>query len=151
MSSKKSNANVVGALQLVLADTYVLMVKTHSCHWNVEGEQFVALHDIFGTQYNELFTAADELAERLRSLGTYAPAGMAALLKESSIKDNPEKPQTWQKMVADLIKAHETISDRIVACREVADAAEDDVTEDLMIGRHAVHSKTLWMLKSLLK
>lgn len=72
-SKSKSTESVVDSLRVVLADSYALMAQTHICHWNVEGPGFFALHAAFEGQYTELFTAIDEIAERIRSLGNYAP------------------------------------------------------------------------------
>src|SRR5690606_12764770 len=49
-----------------LADTYTLYLKTHNFHWNVTGPMFQTLHLMFETQYNELWTAVDLIAERIR-------------------------------------------------------------------------------------
>ena len=57
----------------VLADTYTLYLKTHNYHWNVTGPMFNTLHLMFEEQYNELWIAVDLLAERMRSLGVFAP------------------------------------------------------------------------------
>ena len=65
------------SLNQVLADSYALMSLTHLAHWNVEGPGFFALHTAFQTQYEELFVAIDEIAERIRALGTYAIGGLA--------------------------------------------------------------------------
>ena len=81
------SAPVVKALASVLADTYALAVKTHGAHWNVTGTGFFQLHDAFGVQYDALFTAADDLAERIRALGEAAPAGIGALAKLANIGD----------------------------------------------------------------
>ena len=61
------------SLSQVLADTYVLYLKSHAYHWNVTGPLFASLHLLFETQYNELHAAADVIAERIRALGRHAP------------------------------------------------------------------------------
>jgi starvation-inducible DNA-binding protein len=52
---------------------------THLAHWNVEGPGFFALHTAFQTQYEELFTAIDVIAERIRALDAYAIGGLSTL------------------------------------------------------------------------
>ena len=61
----------------VLADTYTLYLKTHNYHWNVTGPMFNTLHLMFEAQYNEMWIAVDLLAERIRSLGVFAPGSYA--------------------------------------------------------------------------
>lgn len=151
MSSKKSsrNASVKIAEQLinVLSDTYILAIKTHGYHWNVTGPLFPQLHELFGKQYEELFEAADEIAERLRALDFYAPGGSAAFGNNSIIKEASGQILSASAMVKDLLKSHELIRDRIEEAREAADKAGDSATEDMLIGRLQAHDKVIWMLK----
>lgn len=138
---------MVDALAGVLGDTFQLFVNTQTCHWNVVGPNFVALHDLFGKQYEELHAAVDELAERIRSIGHPAPIGLGALKALSSQPDGLGKG-TAEDMVASLIDAHEKLIAGLVKSIEVADEVDDDGTEDLLIGRLRAHQKMLWMLKS---
>jgi starvation-inducible DNA-binding protein len=69
----QNRQTIAKELSKLLADTYSLYLKTHSFHWNVTGPQFNSLHAMFETQYNELWLAADEVAERIRTLDVFAP------------------------------------------------------------------------------
>ena len=60
---------IADGLSAVLADTFALYIKTHGFHWNVTGPMFNTLHTMFMQQYTELWTALDEIAERIRALG----------------------------------------------------------------------------------
>ena len=71
--SAKDRAAIAGGLSRLLADTYVLYLKTHGFHWNVEGPMFQTLHQMFMAQYTETWNAIDPIAERIRALGNYAP------------------------------------------------------------------------------
>ncbi|MEK9662650.1 MAG: ferritin-like domain-containing protein, partial [Alphaproteobacteria bacterium] len=64
---------IAEGLARLLADTYTLYLKTHYYHWNVTGPMFNTLHLMFEQQYNELALAVDEIAERIRALGVFAP------------------------------------------------------------------------------
>jgi len=68
---------ITEGLSRLLADTYTLYLKTHNFHWNVTGPMFNTLHLMFETQYTELATAVDEIAERIRALGVAAPGSYA--------------------------------------------------------------------------
>ena len=61
-------AQSVEALKKLLGETYALYAKTHGYHWNVTGPRFNALHTMFELQYNELWAALDEIAERCARL-----------------------------------------------------------------------------------
>lgn len=82
--AKKDEA-VIGALKVLMGETYALYAKTHGYHWNVTGPRFPELHDFFGKQYTELWTALDVIAERLRALGVFAPASPGEILSHATI------------------------------------------------------------------
>jgi len=67
---------IADGLSKLLADTYTLYLTTHNFHWNVTGPMFNTLHVMFMGQYTELWNAVDPIAERIRSLGHFAPEGV---------------------------------------------------------------------------
>jgi starvation-inducible DNA-binding protein len=149
-SKIKTDSEVVKALNLLLADSYALMANTHYAHWNVEGPGFFALHNAFQGQYEHLFEAIDEIAERVRALDSYAIGGLRNFASESGIEEF-DSPVSAKDYVASLIVAHEKTLSDAVAVRDAAGAANDLETQDLAIDRIQWHQKTVWMLKSYLK
>jgi starvation-inducible DNA-binding protein len=141
---------VVKGLNLLLADSYALMANTHYAHWNVEGPGFFALHKAFEHQYEELFKAIDEIAERVRSLDAYAIGGLRNFAAEAGL-DEFKHPVAAKDYVASLIVAHEKTLTDAVTLRDAAGAANDLESQDLAIDRIQWHQKTIWMLKSYLK
>ena len=141
---------VIEALRQVVADTYALIGQTHICHWNVRGPAFFSLHTAFEEQYNELFLAVDEVAERIRAKGALAPGGLANLAKMAGIYEIAEDAPA-QEMVKHLVKANEKLVGDLQTARDLASEAGDSETEDLMIARIQVHEKTAWMLTSFLE
>jgi starvation-inducible DNA-binding protein len=133
----------------LLADTYVLYLKTHGFHWNVTGPMFNALHAMFMQQYNELWLSLDEIAERIRALGEYAPASGAQYAKLSSLQEETGVPD-WKGMVAQLVSGHEACAKTAREAFRRADEADDQPTADLATTRMQAHEKTAWMLRSLL-
>lgn len=146
----KSSA-VTEGLQNLLADSYALMGQTHLAHWNVQGVHFFSLHAAFQTQYEQLFVAIDEIAERLRALDVLAPGGLKTLAKLSPIQEMHTELAPAKDYVAHLIESHGLLLDRLANLREVAGSSNDLETQDLAIGRMQAHQKTLWMLNSFLK
>ena len=70
-----------------MADTYTLYLKTHNFHWNVTGPMFQTLHVMFEEHYTEMATAVDEIAERIRALGVYAPGSYDQFIKLTAIQE----------------------------------------------------------------
>lgn len=143
------NTKLIDALRTIVADTYALVGQTHVCHWNVRGPSFFSLHGAFEVQYNELFLAVDEIAERLRAKGSLAPGGLGNLSKMAEMVEIAEESSATD-MVKHLLVCHEKILNDLKNARDLAGAVDDAETEDLMIARIQVHEKTIWMLKSFL-
>lgn len=148
--SEKHRKQVVQGLSSLLADTYTLYLKTHSFHWNVEGPMFQTLHVMFMGQYTEMWNALDIIAERIRSLGHYAPGTYAEFSKLSSIKESKAVPKAEQ-MIKELIEGHESVIRTIREMFPTAEQAKDQTTMDVLTQRLDIHEKTAWMLRSLLK
>ncbi len=142
---------VAAGLQTLLADSYALMGQTHLAHWNVEGPNFFQLHVAFQGQYEELFTAIDEIAERLRALDVYATGGLVTLAKASRIQEFSVGAAPAKDFVAHLVESHEILVADALELRKASEASGDLETQDLAIKRIQTHEKTLWMLKSFLK
>jgi starvation-inducible DNA-binding protein len=149
-TTSKQAGQLTASLNQVLADSYALMALTHLAHWNVEGPGFFALHTAFQTQYEELFTAIDEIAERVRSRGAYAIGGLTNLAKVAEMKEFTS-PLAQEEYVRLLLKANEKLVADAEEARDLAGDANDPETQDLMIERITLHQKTIWMLKSFLK
>ena len=148
--SSKDRAAIAKGLSRLLADTYVVYLKTHNFHWNVEGPMFQTLHQMFMEQYTEAWNAIDLVAERIRSLGHYAPGTYREYLDLARVKETPGVPKAGQ-MVKLLIDGQESV---VKTAREVlplAEKADDQPTLDLLTQRMQVHEKNAWMLRSLLK
>ena len=141
---------IVQALSKLLADTYVLYLKTHSFHWNVEGPMFQTLHQMFMEQYTETWNAIDLIAERIRSLGEYAPGTYHEYARLTRIKDTEGVPRA-EEMVRLLVEGQEAVVRTAREALSVADEANDQPTLDLLTQRMQVHEKNAWMLRSLLK
>lgn len=145
--SEAARAQSVDALKRLLAETYALYVKTHGYHWNVTGELFHSLHDLFMTQYTELWASLDEIAERIRALGAFAPGSSAELLEGATIVPDNGVPEAGD-MIVSLARGHEAVA-RIARCGiKVAAAVDDEVTADLMTQRATIADKTAWMLRA---
>jgi starvation-inducible DNA-binding protein len=144
----KDTAVVAAALSDILADTYRLTFKTHGYHWNVEGPLFYSVHNLTEEQYEDMFDAADELAERIRALGHLAPMAIAEIVQSSVVVD-PEGKPTAGEMVADLASDHERVAHRLHALIKIAEDQNDDVTADLATERSAFHEKSAWMLRAI--
>ena len=146
----KQREAIAKGLSHLLADTYVLYLKTHGFHWNVEGPMFQTLHQMFMDQYTETWNAIDPIAERIRALGYYAPGSGQEYAKLATIKESTRVPKATQ-MVKELIEGQEAVARTARSVLPLADEANDQPTLDLLTQRLDIHEKNAWMLRSLLK
>jgi starvation-inducible DNA-binding protein len=146
----EQRAQIAEGLGRVLADSTVLYAKTHGFHWNVTGPMFNTLHLMFMEQYTELWTALDEIAERIRALGHQAPFVGSIYRELSSIPETQGVPAALE-MVRELVQGHEAVARTIRSVFSIADDANDQPTADLLTQRLQIHEKTAWMLRSLLE
>jgi starvation-inducible DNA-binding protein len=140
-------AEVARELSKVLADSYAIYLKTHGYHWNVRGTEFFSLHGLFQQQYTEIWTALDDIAERIRALGELAPQSPSAFANLTSIKDgDPDK--SAQEMLAELVRDPGVVIATARAALEAAGKIGDEASVDLMTQRLAAHEKSAWMLRA---
>lgn len=144
-NDRKTIAEGLGTL---LADTFVLYLKTHNYHWNVSGPLFPSLHAFFETQYTELQEAVDAIAERIRALDFPAIASCAHFAQAAGLKEAATQVPTAAEMVKNLTADHEKIIQNIRAFIIKIEETHDEATIDFLIQRLGVHEKTAWMLRS---
>lgn len=143
-ADRKRSAEAVAEL---LANTYTLYLKTHGYHWNVEGSHFQQLHTLFMEQYTEMWNAVDELAERIRALGEYAPVSYGEMAKLSTIAEETGRTD-WKQMVETLAKGHEQVAKSAREVLRIAEDIGDVATADVVTPRITLHEKTAWMLRA---
>lgn len=150
-----SDANrkaVAEQLGILLADEFVLYTKTLNAHWNVEGPDFHAMHIFFESQYDQLQEIADSVAERMRSLGHYAPGTMKQFLQLTHLSETIPGKNTSMAYIKELLSDHESIVEFIRGnIGKFADDYHDDTTSDFITGLAEDHEKMAWMLRAHLK
>lgn len=147
------NLNAVNeVLNKVLADGNILYIKLRKFHWNLSGDNFMELHELFEAQYNAVAIAIDEVAERISTLGGVAIGTSIEFAKMSQLKETPGKIPTVQEMLRELVGDHESI---VKALRKNLDTVEekygDAGTSDFLNGLMQEHEKMAWKLRKYFK
>jgi starvation-inducible DNA-binding protein len=143
----KTRVAVAEKLANAVADSYRLLVNTQGLHWNVEGPLFYSLHKLTEEQYQDLFEAIDDLAERIRALGLPAPASTAEFIERSAVSDMPADSALKARVEA-LIEANEGVAHRLREGVHLADKLADVKTAELLTERIGVHETNAWMLRA---
>lgn len=146
---KEQREKIAEGLSRLLADSYILYLKTHNFHWNVTGPMFSTLHLLFETHYTELALAVDQIAERIRALGVNAPGSFKQFAELTSIEEETGTPSA-EDMIKQLLVGQETVVRTTRSIFPFVDEANDEASADLLTQRMQVHEKNAWMLRSLL-
>lgn len=145
--TEEQREKIAKALSYLLADSYMLYLKTHNYHWNVTGMNFQPLHEMFEEQYTELAEAIDAIAEQIRAIGHYAPGSFKEYSRMTSITEEDDVPDA-KTMVKRLQDANETLIRTAREALKPCDEAGDEASIDLVTERLRNHSKVAWMLRS---
>jgi starvation-inducible DNA-binding protein len=138
---------VIKKLEVVLADTYALYLKTQNYHWHVKGVHFKSLHELFEMHYKELAEAVDAVAERILIMGHKAPATFGEFNELKTIKDGDSSLDA-NSMVSELAEDHATLIKDLNKAIKLAQENDDEGTVALISERIAAHEKAHWMLSA---
>jgi starvation-inducible DNA-binding protein len=138
-------------LQKLLADEFVLYTKTRNYHWNIEGANFMELHKIYESQYEQLDEIMDQVAERIRQLGHYAEAQLKDFIKLTRLgEDGYATDQKTQ--LRNLLEDHETMIRHLRKnIDDFTDKYKDAGSADFVTGLMKEHEKIAWFFRSYLK
>jgi len=139
-------------LAKMLADENVLYVKTKNAHWNIDGDDFYDKHKFFESQFGQIDEFIDSVAERIRSIGHYAPATLQSYLSLTHLTEKNRDHNDSLGFMKELLEDHESI---IINLREHIHSFANDYhdlgTSDFITGLMESHEKMAWFLRSHLK
>jgi starvation-inducible DNA-binding protein len=101
---------VAHRLNVILADEFLLYTKTRNAHWNVEGSDFHDKHKFFEAQYEQLDEIMDEIAERIRVLGHYAPATLKDFLQLTHLTEQMREKNDSAGFIRELLADHDRLN-----------------------------------------
>lgn len=147
--TKSSTKKVADELNKILADEFVIYLKTLKFHWNIEGKDFHALHLFLEEHYNELQRIIDEVAERIRKVGHFSNGSMKQFLTDSSLEEHVETGRVDVAMLNELVSDHESIIRSIRTLIDDFEEKYDDAgSADFLTGIMKSHEKMAWMLRA---
>lgn len=136
--------------KIAFASEFSFYLKAHQFHWNVEGEDFLQYHDLFGKIYEEVYDSIDDFAEKIRALGTYMPGSYTRFSMLSKIEDE-DQILPKDAMLKELYMDNEKM---IIILKKLFDLSEQEHQHgfsDFVAGRMDAHSKHGWMLRASMK
>lgn len=141
--------DVIEELDVLLADYQVLYQKLRAFHWNVEGQDFYRLHEKFEEFYDAVNLRVDDIAERIRALGSYPTGTYSEQLVNARLSED-EGRSSATDMVRTLVSDYEELKGYLKSAIEQAEEAGDTTTVNLLEEFVDAQEETLWMLRSYL-
>jgi len=93
----------IGAeLRRLLADVFVLYIKTKNFHWHMSGSHFRDYHLLLDEQADQLFGITDAIAERARKIGAYSLLSVSDISAHQRLHDNNDVDVKPDAMLAEL-------------------------------------------------
>ncbi len=147
--TQKNTNKVAECLNQLLADEHVLYIKTRNAHWNVEGPDFLSMHEFFEELYKGIEKVIDDMAERIRTIGHYAEGSLEDFLKLTHLTEKKRAGNKSKDFIALLLEDHNSI---IIKMREnidkISDEWNDEGTADFITGVMKTHEKWAWLLRA---
>ncbi|KKR96976.1 MAG: Ferritin Dps family protein [candidate division TM6 bacterium GW2011_GWE2_41_16] len=133
----------------ILAETFLLYVKTLKYHWNIRGPQFASLHAMLNSHYEQLAKQIDGIAERVRMLGDFPIGTCVEFLDQSKgIKEQPGVNPKDMQMLSELLADHTSVMDSLKEAIPFFENKKETDNVDFATKLLEEHQKMAWFLKS---
>ena len=143
-----SNAirDVTGALNALLADVFVLYLKTKNFHWHVSGPHFRDYHLMLDEHGDQIFAMTDPIAERVRKIGGTTLRSIGHIGRLQRISDNDADFVTPEDMLAELRDNNQTLLGSLRSTHELASESNDSATTSLIENWIDETERRIWFL-----
>ena len=142
------SAEIVVALNQLLANYQVQYHKLRNFHWNIEGRDFFELHQEFQNEYNTVKLNIDIIAERIRVFGLKPSMSMAQILEISEIKEVKTDKMSAIGMTTEVLKDFDILHNKMLDVVNAALDAGDNVTEQIVTDFMRNLEERNWMFTS---
>lgn len=137
-------------LKTLLASNFAYYVKAQMFHWNVEGPDFVQLHELFSEIYEFAYSGHDKIAEYIRTLDDYAPGSLERFQELSQIPGQTKIPRA-RLMLEELLSDTETLKTLVMTTFSSAQQEGREDVANFMAERQDGLGKYAWQIRATLK
>ena len=137
---------VIKELNQLLADYHIYYQNLRCFHWNVVGQNFFDLHEIFEELYNDAKIKIDEIAERVLTLRSEPKSKLSEYIEMTNIEERNVKGD--EKMLDAILSDHKKLIAQFRTVIEEADKAGDEGTIDMIGGFLGEIEKKSWMIEA---
>ena len=136
------------ALKILLANSFVLLYKSQSYHWNCRGKRFSMAHKFFEEVYDELFEAIDVIAEQIKICGDDTPISLAKILSFATIDEDTKLPDSIDNMFSIFLTDNKHLIENLNKIASMAEEHKKQGVLDMVVQRLRVNQKLAWMVSS---
>jgi starvation-inducible DNA-binding protein len=147
-SSEEVREQVVDMLNARLADSIDLHYQAKQAHWNVKGDDFFQLHELFDKVAEATEGHIDLIAERITQLGGTANGTVRDASKNSTLTEYPHDIYDGDSHVEALSNALATFASNIKQNVDDADQLNDMGTNDMLVEIMREIDKYLWFVEA---
>ena len=130
--AQDATRDIAGALNVLLADTFALYVKTKNFHWHVSGPHYRDYHLLLDEQADQIFAITDAIAERVRKIGRPTLHSIGQIARLQRVLDNDADYVTPLDMLAELREDNKDLTARMREVHGLCDEFGDVATASLL-------------------
>lgn len=145
-TSQAANQQVAAAVNDLLADVFVLFMKTKNFHWHVSGPHFRDYHLMFDEQASQIFAMVDDLAERSRKLGHQTLHSLEEILQRRRLTESDDVQIGSTEMIAQLQEDNQRLARLLAETHQVCDQHGDVATASLLENWIDETERRVWFL-----
>ena len=139
-------AAIAAAINGLVADSFVLYLKTKNYHWHMSGKHFRDYHLMLDEHADSIQAGIDPLAERVRKLGGETIHSYDEVLKLTSLKESDEGFLKPEAMFVQLIADNKTVVKNMREAHEICDKHGDAASAGLLETAIDDAERRLWFL-----
>jgi starvation-inducible DNA-binding protein len=143
---RNDRSKVVDALNGVLADSFALFLKTKNFHWHVSGPHFRDYHLMLDDQAAQILGTTDDIAERVRKIGSTTLRSVGDITRRQSIRDNDAEFVPPEKMLKELREDNLHLVEAFRHVKALADDAKDNATSGIVDQWTDMAERRAWFL-----
>jgi starvation-inducible DNA-binding protein len=128
----KASMDIAGGMNAILADVFVLYMKTKNFHWHMSGPHFRDYHMLLDEQADQLYAMTDPIAERIRKTGGSTLRSIGHITRIQRIKDNDAGYVEPLSMLAELREDNQILAARLREVHDMVDEHRDVGTASLI-------------------
>ena len=149
--SRDGVAEISSGLRQLLADVFVLYVKTKNFHWHMSGRHFRDYHLLLDEHSEQVFAMTDDIAERARKIGGTTLRSISDISRHQRLQDNNEESVTPKEMLAELFSDNQQLTRSLRSTHEVCEKHNDVATASLIENWIDQTKRRTWFLAEIVR